>query len=123
MNRTFFKKVSLVFFVLICLFFAASEIVAMGLGAPVINLKVRHSWLGKIGPVIFPHLQHQKVVPCEDCHAPGDLNMEIRKKYGMGNDFHKKFCFPCHERMKVPDGMFCTTCHKSEKKKKIILHQ
>jgi hypothetical protein len=30
----------------------------------------------------------------------------------MGNDFHKKFCWPCHTEMKVPNGRSCNTCHK-----------
>ncbi len=108
-------------FVAAFLLLASGQVLAMGLGAPVINLKMKYSSRGKIGPVVFPHLTHQKVLKCEECHNPGTLNFEIRKQYGMGNDFHEKFCFPCHEKMDVPDGKVCTNCHKSEKKKKTAL--
>ena len=88
---------------------------AISAGPETINLKEKFDVTGSKKAVIFPHHKHQEKLACTKCHASpegGKLNMEIKKKEGFGNDFHKKFCWPCHVEMKVPKGKSCSTCHK-----------
>ncbi len=82
-----------------------------------INLKEKFSVTGKKPAVIFPHKMHQGKLKCTDCHASdkgGPLKVKIEKTKGMSNDFHKKFCWPCHVEKKVPKGKSCSTCHKKK---------
>lgn len=85
-------------------------------GPETINLKKEFKVMGKKKAVIFPHHQHQAKLPCQACHqspAGGDaLQVTISNTKGFNNDFHKKFCWPCHIDQKVPKGKSCTTCHK-----------
>jgi cytochrome c553 len=87
-------------------------------GPAEIDLKAKHSIEGKKAAVIFPHAKHQeKLGDCTKCHkdaAGGALNVEIVNLTGNKNDFHKKFCIPCHKDMKVPKGKSCSTCHKKK---------
>ncbi len=87
-------------------------------GPAEIDLKAKHSIEGKKAAVIFPHAKHQeKLGDCTKCHkdaAGGALNVEIVNLTGNKNDFHKKFCIPCHKDMKVPKGKSCKTCHKKK---------
>ena len=88
---------------------------AGGTGPETMNLKERFKVEGKKNAVIFPHWKHQAKLECTRCHAVpegGKLKIEIVKKTTMGNDFHKKFCWPCHVEMKVPKGKSCKTCHR-----------
>ena len=89
---------------------------ALAAGGPdVINLKEAFQVEGKKKAVLFPHHQHQAKLSCDACHqsaAGGDsLKVTFDKKSGFSNDFHKKFCWPCHVEKKVPKGKSCTTCH------------
>ncbi len=86
-----------------------------GNGPETIDLKAKYSIKGKKKAVIFPHRNHQKKLKCVKCHKSpegGALKVEIKKLKGMSNDFHKKFCWPCHVEMKVKKGKTCKTCHK-----------
>ncbi len=86
-----------------------------GTGPATIDLKAFHSIEGKKSAVIFPHRKHQKKLKCVQCHQTsegGELKVALNKLTGMANDFHKKFCWPCHVQMKVPKGKKCKTCHK-----------
>lgn len=89
---------------------------AAGNGPETINLKEKFQFEGKKSAVIFPHHKHQEKVDCAKCHKDpaggGALVVDIVKKKGVGNDFHKKLCWPCHKEMKVPKGKSCKTCHK-----------
>jgi len=89
---------------------------AAGGGPEVIDLKEQFKVEGKKSRVLFPHHQHQAKVSCDKCHKDpaggGALVVEIINKKGSGNDFHKKFCWPCHKEMSVPKGTSCKTCHK-----------
>ena len=78
------------------------------------NLKERFGVEGMQKAVIFPHARHQAAVECTECHHDmkgGQLKLEIMKLTGMGNDFHMKLCWSCHETMEVPKGKSCKTCH------------
>ncbi len=85
------------------------------IGPEMMNLKERFKVEGKKKAVIFPHHKHQAKLKCEQCHVSadggGDLRFKIVKKDGIQNDYHKKFCFPCHTEMKVPKGRSCSNCH------------
>ena len=95
---------------------AGVSAVAMASGAPeTINLMEKYGIKGKKPAVIFPHKLHQEKNKCTDCHTSdkgGALKVKIEKTTGMSNDFHKKFCWPCHVEKKVPKGKACGTCHK-----------
>ncbi len=99
---------------LAALLFSASGLAS---GPETIDLKARHHIEGKKPAVVFPHKLHQEKLECTKCHGSpegGALKVEIKKVKGMGNDFHKKFCWPCHVEMKVPKGKSCSTCHKKK---------
>ena len=85
-------------------------------GPETMDLKERFKVEGKKQAVIFPHRQHQQKLECDKCHinpqGGGSLNVEIKNMAGAQNDFHTKFCWPCHKEMKVPKGRSCSTCHK-----------
>ena len=102
-------------------FLAASAFLSMsslgfcGNGPETINLKEKFSVKGNKPAVIFPHRMHQGKLGCTNCHPTdkgGPLKVKIEKTTGIGNDFHKKFCWPCHVEKKVPKGKSCSTCHK-----------
>ena len=86
-------------------------------GPETMNLKERFGVSGNQKAVIFPHRMHQAKLnqECNRCHASaeggGKLKFELTNKEGMSNDFHKKFCWPCHEEMHVPKGKLCSPCH------------
>ena len=84
-------------------------------GPETIDLKAAYKIEGKKSAVIFPHLKHQEKVECAKCHKDtnggGPLVVDIVKLTTTKNDFHKKFCWPCHVEMKVPKGKSCKTCH------------
>lgn len=108
------KKGALILLLSGIIMFSLSAI-ASGAGPEVINLKEKFNVKGSKTAVMFPHAKHQAKLECTKCHASsegGKLNMEIKKTAGFANDFHKKFCWPCHVEMKVPAGKSCTTCHK-----------
>lgn len=85
-------------------------------GPETMDLKERFKVEGKKKAVIFPHRQHQSKLECAKCHlnpkGGGSLNVEIVNLEGARNDFHTKFCWPCHKEMSVPKGRSCNTCHK-----------
>ena len=84
-------------------------------GPETMNLKEKFHVKGNKQAVIFPHHKHQAKLECTKCHTSdkgGELKVQIKKTTGFGNDFHKKFCWPCHIEMKVPKGKSCGTCHK-----------
>lgn len=88
--------------------------VVFAAGPEVINLKEKFHVEGSKPAVHFPHAKHQARLACTKCHLSnegGKLKLEIKKTKGFGNDFHKKFCWPCHVEMKVPKGKTCATCH------------
>ena len=89
-------------------------------GPAEIDLKAKYSIEGKKAAVVFPHAKHQeKLGDCAKCHEKADggpLNVAIEKLTTSKNDFHVKFCFPCHVEMKVPKGKSCSTCHPKKKK-------
>lgn len=89
---------------------------ALDRGPETIDLKERFQVEGNKKAVIFPHHLHQAGLACADCHQDpaggGSLLMEFVNKSGVANDFHKKFCWPCHEEKKVTRGKSCSTCHK-----------
>ncbi len=84
-------------------------------GPKTIDLKAAYKIEGKKSAVIFPHHSHQVKVECAKCHknakGGGALVVEFVKLTTSKNDFHKKFCWPCHIEMKVPKGKSCKTCH------------
>jgi hypothetical protein len=85
-------------------------------GPETIDLKEKFKVEGAKQAVIFPHRLHQATLACGTCHQSpqggDDLIVEFVNTSGVGNDFHKKFCWPCHEKMKVVKGKSCSTCHK-----------
>ncbi len=85
-------------------------------GPEKINLQTRFDIDGFMAPVIFPHAKHQARLECVKCHISpdggGKLKVDFVNKNGTGNDFHKKFCWPCHKKMDIPKGTSCSTCHK-----------
>jgi len=89
-------------------------------GPETMNLKERFNVTGSREAVIFPHRKHQAKLnqECNRCHVSeeggGKLKFALTNKEGISNDFHKKFCWPCHEEMHVPKGKLCSTCHKHE---------
>lgn len=97
----------------------ASLVSATGQGPETIDLKATYKVKGKKSAVIFPHHSHQEKVACAKCHKDtkggGPLVVEFVKLTTSKNDFHKKFCWPCHVEMKVPKGKSCKTCHPKKK--------
>ena len=92
----------------------AATVCLAGTGPQTMDLKERFEVAGKKPAVIFPHWQHQEKVACTKCHDSnqgGHLSITPKNIKGMGNDFHKKICWPCHVEMKVPKGKSCNTCH------------
>ncbi len=95
--------------------FTLSAFPALASGPAEINLMEKYAITGTKSAVIFPHAKHQAKLECVKCHASSDggkLSISIENKTGVGNDFHKKFCWPCHETMSIPKGKACNTCHK-----------
>ena len=86
-------------------------------GPETMDLKERFKVEGKKSAVIFPHRQHQEKLnqECTKCHVDpkggGKLKFELVNLTGPKNDFHTKFCWPCHQEMSVPKGKSCKTCH------------
>ena len=85
-------------------------------GPEIIDLKEKFKVEGRKKAVKFPHRTHQAKLACVKCHKDpnggGALTVEIVNLTGNKNDFHKKFCWPCHMEMKVPRGKSCSNCHK-----------
>ena len=87
-------------------------------GPETMDLKERFAVEGIKPAVIFSHHKHQEKLnqQCIKCHVSegggGKLAVEFENKKGISNDFHKKFCWPCHVEMNVPNGKSCTLCHK-----------
>lgn len=99
-----------------CLFFCGFYSTSFaGAGPEVINVKETFDITGKKKAAMLPHHKHQAKVACASCHISssggGSVKFDIVKKSGVANDFHKKWCWPCHEEMKVPKGKSCSTCH------------
>ena len=98
---------------------ASASLAWVDKGPETIDLKAAYKVEGKKSAVIFPHHQHQEKVECAKCHkntkGGGPLVVEIVKLTTTKNDFHKKFCWPCHVEMKVPKGKSCKTCHPKTK--------
>ncbi|MDA3835547.1 MAG: hypothetical protein PF495_19415 [Spirochaetales bacterium] len=92
-----------------------SLIALAGTGPETINLKDVFEVEGKKKAAILPHHRHQEKVACASCHlnpgGGGSVKFDIVNKSGVANDFHKKWCWPCHEQMQVPKGKSCSTCH------------
>ncbi|MBU0679847.1 MAG: cytochrome C [Proteobacteria bacterium] len=95
---------------------APSLVMSSEVGPETIDMKAEFKVEGAKQAVIFPHRQHQAKLACGKCHQSpqggDDLIVEFVNKTGSGNDFHKKFCWPCHVEMEVPKGKSCSTCHK-----------
>ncbi len=102
--------------VCVTLLLALASWVSAGQGPEIIDLKAAYKVEGKKKAVLFPHHQHQEKLVCAKCHKDsnggGPLVVEIVKLDTSSNDFHKKFCWPCHVEMDVPKGKSCNTCHK-----------
>ena len=85
-------------------------------GPETIDLKARYKIEGKKKAVLFAHHMHQEKLECVQCHKDekggGPLTVEIVNLTTSSNDFHKKFCWPCHDDMKVEKGKSCDTCHR-----------
>ncbi len=97
-----------------CFFVLAASVCLASAGPETINLKEKFDVKGNKQAVIFPHHRHQEKLECTKCHSTdkgGALKVHISKTTGFGNDFHKKFCWPCHVERKVPKGKSCGTCH------------
>ncbi len=88
-------------------------------GPETIDLKDLFKVEGKKNAVLLPHHKHQAKVGCQSCHhttsGGGSVKFTIEKKSGISNDFHKKWCWPCHIEMQVPKGKSCSTCHNGPK--------
>ena len=100
-----------------CLFTLSASIVAFARAGPeILNLKDVFEVQGTKKAVLLPHHKHQAKVACASCHVSphggGSVKFDIVKMDGMSNDFHKKWCWPCHIEMKVPKGKRCSTCHR-----------
>ncbi len=102
--------------VLVALMVAPLGVMAADTGPETIDLKEKFKVEGTKQAVIFPHRTHQAKLACASCHKDakggGALAVEIVNLDGIGNDFHKKFCWPCHVEMNVPKGKSCSNCHK-----------
>jgi hypothetical protein len=98
---------------LLTLGFSLSAVAASG--PETLNLKDVFGVEGKKQAVIFPHHRHQAKVACASCHlnprGGGPVKFDLADRSGVGNDFHRKWCWPCHVEMEVPKGKSCTTCH------------
>ncbi|MBU0729783.1 MAG: cytochrome c family protein [Proteobacteria bacterium] len=87
-------------------------------GPETMNFKERFKFTGTKDPVIFKHWEHQENLEkkCSNCHLKeeggGKLKVELIQFEGVRNDFHNKFCWPCHRSMDVPKGASCKTCHQ-----------
>ena len=87
-------------------------------GPETMNLKERFEIEGSREPVVFDHRMHQNKLDkeCINCHVDekggSDLKFELNRKTGLSNDFHKNFCWPCHEQKGVKVGKSCSKCHK-----------
>ncbi len=96
-------------------FVIASSLAVADKGPETVDLKAAYKVEGKKKAVIFPHHKHQEKLECSKCHQAtnggGPLVVDIVKLTTSKNDFHKKFCWPCHVEMKVPKGKSCKTCH------------
>jgi Cytochrome c7 and related cytochrome c len=112
--RKSMKKITIFFWVTVILVSTVSWAIA-DQGPETIDLKARYKVEGKKKAVIFPHHKHQEKLECVQCHKDakggGPLNVDIVKLTTSKNDFHKKFCWPCHKEMNVPKGKSCKTCH------------
>jgi hypothetical protein len=108
------KKITVFSCVIAILAFTASWTLAEQ-GPETIDLKASYKVEGKKKAVIFPHRKHQEKLDCVKCHKDsnggGDLVVDIVKLTSRKNDFHMKFCWPCHKEMKVKKGTSCKTCH------------
>jgi len=114
MKKTFFVNCGLFLTIAFAVYCFA------GSGPERINLKEAFDVKGKKDAVIFPHHTHQENLDCINCHVDpeqgGSLKVTFVKRKGSSNDFHKKFCWPCHVKMEVPKGKRCSTCHKKQKR-------
>lgn len=87
-------------------------------GPETMDIKERFKVKGNKSAVTFPHWRHQEKLgqQCIKCHLDdkggGTIRFELKNFTGLSNDFHKQFCWPCHDAMQVPKGKHCTTCHK-----------
>ena len=99
-----------------CLFsLGLSGTVCAGFGPKILNLKNVFGIQGLKKAVLLPHDIHQAKVACAGCHlrsqGGGSVKFDLEKRSGITNDFHRKWCWPCHVEMKVPKGKNCSTCH------------
>lgn len=110
------KQAILVVFLAVTFFSLCVPAIATENGPEIIDLKEKFKVEGKKKAVNFPHRKHQAKLECVSCHLDpkggGKLKFEIVNLEGNKNDFHKKFCWPCHVEMKVPRGKSCSNCHK-----------
>lgn len=103
-----------------CLLVLGSHSLSFGASGPeFINIKEVFEVEGHKKDVMLPHHKHQAKVPCASCHISitggGSVKFDLNHKKGVGNDFHKKWCWPCHVEKKVPKGKSCATCHTGPK--------
>lgn len=111
-------KIALIFISIFFLSLIVSSAQGQNKGPETMNLKERFNVSGSKSAVIFKHQYHQEKLgqQCLKCHentdGGGKIRFELSKLTGISNDFHKNFCWPCHEEMNVPKGKSCSTCHK-----------
>jgi len=105
----------------ICFSITLVTVFALNNGPAEINMKTTFKVEGSKEAVIFPHHEHQNNLDCSNCHLDieknSDLKIKLTKFNGYSNDFHKKFCWPCHEKLEVPQGKKCSTCHVKQASK------
>jgi hypothetical protein len=97
------------------IFCISGVLIAGGKGPENIDLKAKYKVEATKPAVVFSHHKHQAKLECTKCHASaegGKLKFEINNFAGVGNDFHKTVCWPCHKEMNVPKGTVCASCHK-----------
>ena len=64
-----------------------------------------------VGPVIFPHLKHEKLYKCGDCHPKIFKDKHGENDITMKKNMDGQFCGSCHNALKAFALYNCKKCH------------
>lgn len=87
------------------------------LGDMVMERQLESMKEGGVGPVVFPHTAHEKLLKCADCHPKIFTEKRGANDVSMKKNMEQKFCGSpnCHNSPKAFPLFMCAKCHTQVK--------